>query len=319
MRLSGPLSVLIEVNSVCQLRCRYCSAAPFNGSQMPLERAVALIEELGKFPVWAITFSGGEPLLHPHILTIVRASYEAGIRPTINTNGLKLLDQATMDGWVALKKQGVEFTLSISLDSPHPLHNNSARGRGDEVIAAIDAATQEGLDFTLSTVVHKRNLSSALSIPEAFPKVRQFRYSPAVTRHLDESVAADLQVEDSLMERFWEEAAELQQRLGEARILLPIRKTSKDSETAIMQKEHDTCYCGFTSCVIDSQFNVYPCDWARAPLVRMGNLEHNTLRSIWTSKRADQIRSLGSATRLCLMKAQSGCRADLAAVNETSQ
>ncbi len=205
-----------------------------------------------------------------------------------------------MDGWVALKKQGVEFTLSISLDSSHPLQNDSARGRGDEVIAAINAATREGLDVTLSAVVHKQNLNTALSIPEEFPEVRQFRYSPVVTRHLDNSVATELQVEDSVMERFWQEATELQQRLGETRILLPVRKTCKDSETAVMQKDHDTCYCGFTSCVIDSQLNVYPCDWARLPLVKMGNLERNSLASIWTSKQADQIRTLGSATRLCL-------------------
>ncbi|MBZ0188699.1 MAG: SPASM domain-containing protein, partial [Candidatus Obscuribacterales bacterium] len=199
----------------------------------------------------------------------------------------------------------VEFTLSISLDSPHPLNNDSARGRGEEVIAAIKAATREGLDVTLSAVVHKQNLTSALSLPAAFPELRQFRYSPVVTRHLDDCVAADLQVEESLMERFWQEAADLQQRLGEARILLPIRKTCKDRETSVMQKEHDTCYCGFTSCVIDSQFNLYPCDWARTPLVKMGNLELNTIESIWTSKQADQIRTLGSRTRLCLMEAQS--------------
>jgi len=318
MRLSGPLSVLVEVNSVCQLRCRYCSAAPFNGTQMPRERALTLIKELGKFPVWAITFSGGEPLLHPHILTFVRACFQAGICPTINTNGLKLLDPASLDSWVALKAEGVEFTLSISLDSPDPGANDSARGRGPEVVQAIKAATQEGLDITLSAVVHRQNLSSALSIPDAFPQVRQFRFSPAVTRHLAESAAADLQVEDHLMERFWQEASTLREKLGEARILLPMRNPGPDGETVVVRQEHNTCYCGFTSCVIDSQLNVYPCDWARSPLVKMGNLMHNSLESVWTSKEADQVRSLGSTTRLCLIKKQS-ISAGLATVIESSQ
>jgi MoaA/NifB/PqqE/SkfB family radical SAM enzyme len=305
MRLSGPLSVLVEVNSACQLRCRYCSAAPFNGSSMPLEPGLAVVKELGSFPVWAITFSGGEPLLHPHIFDFVQASSACSIRPTVNTNGLKLLDEAMLKGLVALQSEGVEFTLSISIDSPEPSLNDSARGRGAEVIEAIRAAVAAGLDVTLSAVVHKQNLDSALLIPEAFPQVRQFRYSPSVTRHLAADVAGKLKVEDELMEQFWQKAAELQKELGEARVLLPFRQTGQEGEAAVIRKEHKTCYCGFTSCVIDSQFNVYPCDWARSPLVKMGNLRQDSLRKIWASKEAEQVRALGSSTRLCQMDPKS--------------
>lgn len=304
MRLSGPLSVLIEVSSACQLRCRYCSAAPFNGTSLPLERTVELIEELGKFPVWAITFSGGEPLLHPHIFTFLSSSFNAGIRATLNTNGLKLLDGETMNRLVALKEEGIEYTLSVSLDSADTLINDSARARGAEVIASIRAASKKGLDVTLSAVVHKQNLDSALSLPDAFPSIRQFRYSPAVTRHLSASLAAELKVEDRIMDEFWQEACNLQERLGASRILLPIRTAAPDGEPGVMQKEHHTCYCGFTSCVIDSQLNVFPCDWARSQLVKMGNLKNKTLESIWTGSEAERIRTLGSKGRLCLMQAE---------------
>lgn len=304
MRLSGPLSVLIEVNSLCQLCCRYCSAQPFNGSQLPKERTISLIQELGKFPVWATTFSGGEPLLHPHILTFVESSFHAGIRPTINTNGLKLLDPQTLKGWVQLKEHNIEFTLSISIDSPYSQDNDSARGRGVDVIRAIHAALREGLDVTLSTVVHKGNLGSAMLIPEAFPEVRQVHFSPVVARHLHPAIAADLAVGDDDMEKFWQGAARLQHKLGQSRILLPFRVPSEEGDRAIVHREHTTCFCGFTSCIIDSQFNVYPCDWARVPSVWMGSIATNSLRSIWKGQRADCMRALALTERLCLMEAQ---------------
>jgi MoaA/NifB/PqqE/SkfB family radical SAM enzyme len=302
MRLSGPLSVLLEVNSSCQLNCRYCSAAPFDGSFLPKDRAVSLIQELGDFPVWAITLSGGEPLLHPHILTLVEACYQAGISPIINTNGLRLLDRKMLDAWVDLKSKNVEFTFSISIDSCKPADNDWARGRGDSVVSAIHAALQEGLDVTLSTVVHKGNLESALMIPEAFPAARQVRYSQVVCRHLDSTTAADLEVDAENMLSFWYRALALQRQLGEERILLPFRQDFEKDQAPLVQKEHAKCFCGFTSCVIDSHFNIYPCDWARTSHTKMGNVAVSSLRAVWASDAAENMRSLASSTRLCQLK-----------------
>ncbi len=298
--LSGPLSVLLEINSKCQLQCQYCSAAPFNGSQWSLARAITLIEELGKFPVWAITISGGEPLLYPHLLTLIETCFKAGIRPIINTNGLKLLDDTILQGLISLKDKGVEFTLSLSLDSPIPKENDCFRSRGLEVMAAIDKAIATGLDLTLSTVVHKGNLHSALQIPEVFHRIRQFRYSAVVVKHLSTNTASKLLVEDKEMQHFWQEASKLQHKYTESRILLPFRVNSSQVPDTHINNIQKNCYCGFTSCVIDSCFNVYPCDWARTETVKMGNVENHSLKDVWLSQQSETVRALSQTKHLCL-------------------
>ncbi len=297
--LSGPLSVLLEINSLCQLRCQYCSAAPFNGSQWPLPRAITLIEELGKFPVWALTISGGEPLLYPHLSELIEACFNVGIRPVINTNGLKLLDDKTFEGLVDLKDRGIEFTLSLSLDSAIPEENDFGRGRGLEVVEAIHRASVNGLDLTLSTVVHKGNLHSALKIPEVFDKIRQFRYSAVVVKHLSTNVASRLLACDEDMQNFWHKASQLQQEYSQSRILLPFRVDSQQVPDTHIAKVQGKCFCGFTSCVIDSCFNVYPCDWARTEIVKMGNVENRSLKDVWLSKQSESVRSQAQTKHLC--------------------
>ncbi len=300
MFFKAPLSALLDVNSSCQLRCKYCSAMPFDGTNVPIERTVDLLKELGKLQVWYLSFSGGEPFLHPGIMTFIETAFEAGIATTINTNGLRLLEDTILGKLVQLKANGVKFMLSMSLDSPDPIANNSGRGRGKEAAEAIHRSLKAGLDVRISSVVHAGTVNTALEMPEVFKGAKNYTFFPMYSTWSSQQKGEDLIAEERVLQDFWRRAAELQQRYGENLITLPFRKHDRQREASVMnQNNHITCFCAFSKCFIDSHLNVYPCDMTRTSSLCLGNLMNSTFLSVWNGPAAHRIREEGKKERLC--------------------
>jgi MoaA/NifB/PqqE/SkfB family radical SAM enzyme len=299
VQVRAPLDILFDVNSVCQLRCRYCSAMPFDGSQAPRERTLALLEEMGALGVWNLTFSGGEPLLHPHILEFIQKAFEGGIRPRVNTNGLKLLDGELLDNLLRLQEHGVLFDLWVSLDSADPAANDRGRGRGIEVSRAIRTALQKGLRVGVAAVVHKGSLQSALDLRAAYPDVQAFSFFPMVATWAARERARDLETDREEMRRFWQAASVLQaEQSDRCTITLPFRRDGA-AEQSWMRTHHRTCYCGFVKAYIDSHLTLYPCSYTRAPGLCLGDLNVMTIAEAWNGAEAARIRARAQSSRLC--------------------
>lgn len=129
-------SLTINVAQVCNLACTYCAAGGDGtyGSKTKtpdLEKTQALLSQLllnvpagEKF---VITFLGGEPLLHPHILRsverhakLVTAGRQVNLRFDIVTNGTLV----TKDAAEMLAAMGANVTISID---GHPDDNDKSR------------------------------------------------------------------------------------------------------------------------------------------------------------------------------------------------
>jgi MoaA/NifB/PqqE/SkfB family radical SAM enzyme len=70
--LYSPFLVQIVVTRRCNLACTYCNEFDDHSDPVPTEvlrQRIARIRELG---AWAVEFTGGEPMLHPEILDLVR-------------------------------------------------------------------------------------------------------------------------------------------------------------------------------------------------------------------------------------------------------
>ncbi len=88
-----PLKLHLEPTSHCNLRCVMCpqsmGATKGNG-HMDMALYQKIIDDAKKFVLEINLFFRGEPLLHPHIVDMVRIAREAGIRTHINTNATLL-------------------------------------------------------------------------------------------------------------------------------------------------------------------------------------------------------------------------------------
>ncbi len=132
----------LEPTSACNLKCDGCYRENVPGGHKSLEE---VREEIRLFRRMrnsdGISIAGGDPLMHPDILEIVRFVAENRMKPIINTNGATL----TMDRLRQLKKAGaVGFTFHIDSKQGRPgwkdkdeLQLNELRLRYAEMLAEV--------------------------------------------------------------------------------------------------------------------------------------------------------------------------------------
>jgi MoaA/NifB/PqqE/SkfB family radical SAM enzyme len=99
----------------CNLSCAYCNEYDKTSEPTPVEEMARRIDRLAALGTLAITFSGGEPLLHPELETLVERIRGAGAIATLITNGYLL----TAERVKRLNRAGLDY-LQISIDNVEP-------------------------------------------------------------------------------------------------------------------------------------------------------------------------------------------------------
>jgi len=139
----------VSLTDRCNLRCTYCM--PEEGLQWLAKPELLTDDEIVRMVRIAVTdlgvrdvrFTGGEPLLRPGLVGIVRACAALEPRPTLSltTNGIGLSRTAA-----ALRAAGLD-RINVSLDtlSPEVFRTLTRRNRHHDVIAGLAAARAAGL------------------------------------------------------------------------------------------------------------------------------------------------------------------------------
>lgn len=132
----GPRSIrerttrgVLYTGYACNVDCEFC----YYGSKEQYRRNFTPVEELKKIVFRMrnelnlnfVDITGGESTLHPQILDIVSSCRQAGIKPTIITNGQKISDKEFVR---SLKEAGIEDFL-ISYHGPHEIHDKVMGGK----------------------------------------------------------------------------------------------------------------------------------------------------------------------------------------------
>lgn len=108
----------LEPTSACNLACDGCYRENVSKSHKTLDLVREEVETFKRLRnADGISIAGGDPLMHPDIVEIVRIVAESGTKPIINTNGAPL----TMELLRELKKAGVMgFTFHIDSKQGRP-------------------------------------------------------------------------------------------------------------------------------------------------------------------------------------------------------
>lgn len=132
----------LEVTKACNLYCEGCYRENEPGGHKTLDQIKRDLEIFKKYrKTDGVSLAGGDPLVHPEVVEIVRLIVRNGLKPIINTNGL-VLDKAFL---VELKKAGaVGFTLHVDSKQHRPhwkdkseIELNELRLRYAEMLAEV--------------------------------------------------------------------------------------------------------------------------------------------------------------------------------------
>jgi len=149
--------VVWNVTRACNLACGHCYAESESGpapDELTRTEALRLVDHLAEYGTPVILFSGGEPLLHPHIFELIARAVRGGVRAVLSTNGL-MIDRETAARLAGL---GLSY-VGISLDGLEATHDE-LRGRPGLfglTLKAIDAAREAGLKVGLRLTLNRRN------------------------------------------------------------------------------------------------------------------------------------------------------------------
>jgi len=120
-----PYMAMFETTLMCNMYCEYCmfgEDGKFNDlkSRGERERIFQRIDEMCEMGVFALSFSGGEPLLNPHTCDYIAYAADKGLWVSMPTNGLMIRKYA----------QGVARLdmLEVSIDSLDPKRFAKRRG-----------------------------------------------------------------------------------------------------------------------------------------------------------------------------------------------
>lgn len=123
----------------CNLACRHCWLAPkFDGdgrslSNLPLDLFETAISEAIPLGLTGVKLTGGEPLLHPGIIDLLKIVRRKELRLAIETNGLLCTSQIAAE----IAKSPRPF-VSVSIDGADAATHEAIRG----VSGSFDAACQ---------------------------------------------------------------------------------------------------------------------------------------------------------------------------------
>ncbi len=152
-------TMILNLVEACNLSCVFCDQGRGH-RRMPFEQARRIIDQAAELGTRTVVFTGGEPLLHPHLWRLVSHAGDRGLGTNVTTNGLLIPRQIG-----ALTESRVD-SISVSLDGLEATHD-ALRGRPGafrRAVQAIEVLRDHGVETHVHFVVTNRNVGELLAV-----------------------------------------------------------------------------------------------------------------------------------------------------------
>ena len=289
-----------NVTNACNMYCAHCyrDAGCKAEDELSTVDAKKLLTEIKRAGFQIMIFSGGEPLMRPDILELVKFADGLGLFPVFGTNGTLITPQMAKD----LKAAGAR-AMGISLDSLDAAKHDKFRSFPGGWQGAVDGMKNckaAGLPFQIHTTVMDWNAPEledmidfaveigarahhffflvptgrAATIEEE--SLRAEQYEDVLTRIMKKQQTVPIELKPTCAPQFLRIAAEL----------------------GMKSRFHRGCLAGLSYCIISPKGKVQPCAYLKEYL---GDVRETPFDEIWRNNPVLQ--------KLRTMKYDGGCGA----------
>jgi MoaA/NifB/PqqE/SkfB family radical SAM enzyme len=163
--LAAPLYVAWQITNECNLACLHCIEESGPGKafkdELSREQVLDVIDQLMEHEVPYLSFSGGEPMLHPHFFEMVERVTSRGSQLKIETNGHYL----SPENCARLKDLEVK-AVQVSLDGATSATFGRMRVRGefDKTVEGIRNLAKAGVPIEVNFSPAAFNIHEAARI-----------------------------------------------------------------------------------------------------------------------------------------------------------
>ena len=264
----------ISISNYCTNNCSYCyRSSDQKGKFMLIEDYQYVLQELSNEnygSIFQVALGGGEPLLHPDFIDIIRTTREDyGIIPNYTTCG-KFFNQENLKassaycGAVAISWDPYRDNLSLK--------NLSKLGKRLE---------NEGIRTNIHYVISERTLEHAIKILrgkydeylDSFNALIFLTYKP-IGRAGKGDIIKSPRLLQSFLNSVDNPSSSL--KIGFDACFVPVLLKKTDINRSLI----DSCECGFFSVYIDENLNVSPCSFCNNNEYRY-NLKNSSFKDIW--------------------------------------
>ncbi len=173
--------VVWNITRRCNLRCVHCYAHARNtptDDELSTGQGMHLIEDLARFGVPVLLFSGGEPLARPDLPELAAYAVKKGMRAVISTNGTLITRPMAQ----TLKRIGLSY-VGISLDGLEEINDRfrGVDGAFQKALSGINNCKEAGIKVGLRFTINKAN---RVEIPKIFNLIEEMDIPRVCFYHL---------------------------------------------------------------------------------------------------------------------------------------
>ena len=271
-KMQIPISVTIELTHQCNLTCAHCYNFDRgdrsklrilkDGAQQELSReeVLNLIDDLAEAQTLYVSFTGGEPTVHPHLLEFIQRARHHKMNVRLKSNGIipdKLLQRLG-----SAHLGGVDISLYGATAKSH------------------DAITTRNGSFidTLRTIRRLRELEVPTHINFVVSRysVHEVEAMHALASELETSSVITFDI----TRRYDGTGSSLDLKVGYEQLIELYSGPLRDflSPPDCSPERSVQCGCALASCAVSRLGEVYPCIGAPIP---SGNIREKPFREIW--------------------------------------
>jgi len=205
-----PFILFWEVTRACPLACRHCRAVAQprpHPQELTHEEAMHLVDTIAEMAPPMLVLTGGDPMMRPDILDIIRRAAGKGLRVALSPAATPRLLHTD---FAALREAGV-VSMSLSLDGATQETHDAFRRvphTFERTLQAARLAKAAGIQLQVNTTVSRSTLPEFDAFLELMKEIRPDVWSVFVLVPTGRATAEDLPNAEQL-ENLWQRLAAL--------------------------------------------------------------------------------------------------------------